>query len=58
MMEKWYNVNQVAEKFQVDPQTVRIWLRDGKLKGTRLGERGRWRVTESALINFANEKYS
>ena len=30
-------VTEVAERLRVHPETVRIWLRQGKIKGTRLG---------------------
>jgi len=28
-------VPEVAELFEVDPETVRVWFREGKLKGRR-----------------------
>jgi excisionase family DNA binding protein len=41
---------QVAERLQVRPRTVREYLRNGKLRGTRLMKA--WRVTEDALEEF------
>ncbi len=47
-MEKHLTVKGVAELLQVHPQTVREWLRDGKLEGVKFGARS-WRVPMSAL---------
>ncbi len=41
----------VAEILDVNPATVRTWLRDGTLKGVKIGGR-MWRVTEKDLKNF------
>ena len=35
--EPMLTVAEVAERLRVHPETVRIWLRQGKLKGVRLG---------------------
>jgi len=51
--EKWLTVQQVAELLQLHPETVREWLREGKLEGVRLGERRTgWRIPESAVARF------
>lgn len=51
-------VTDVSERLNVHPKTVRRWLRDGRLKGTKLptGQwgRGAWRVTEEDLREFLN----
>lgn len=45
-----YTVEQVATRLQVHPQTIREWLRLGKLKGTRLGgTKAGWRVPVSEV---------
>src|SRR5207247_97965 len=36
---EFYNVLQVAHVLQVDPETVRRYVRSGKLKATKLGGR-------------------
>lgn len=46
--DPWLTVNQVAEQLQVDPQTVRIWLNEGRLAGYKAGAR-RWRVRQSEV---------
>lgn len=40
----YVNTGQVAEMLQVDPQTVRMWVKDNKLPTpVRLGRRMLWR---------------
>jgi excisionase family DNA binding protein len=48
-------VEQAAERLQAHPQTVRKWLRDGKLKGvmpggTKLG----YRIPEAEIERMLN----
>lgn len=50
------STQQIAEMFSVKRKTVEGWIRDGLLKGTKIGGRY-WRVPESEMIRFANEKY-
>jgi excisionase family DNA binding protein len=46
-MEQMYTVEEAATQFHVSDQTVRQWLRTGKLKATKLGRR--WLIAESAI---------
>jgi len=39
MPEKFITVQHAAEQLQVHPQTVRLWLREGKLRGRLIGGR-------------------
>ena len=50
MGEKLYTVEQAAEQLQVDPESIRIWLRSGKLKGNKVGRL--WRIKERDLEAF------
>ena len=50
-MEKLYTIKQVAEIFSVHANTVRRWIREGKLKTIKL-EVGTERITESELKSF------
>jgi excisionase family DNA binding protein len=45
MDDRVLTVNQVAQRLQVDVQTVRRWLRSGDLVGIPFGGRTGWRVT-------------
>jgi hypothetical protein len=40
----------------VDPETVRRWLRAGKLHGMLLSQQGGYRVAESELQRFIAER--
>jgi excisionase family DNA binding protein len=50
---KLLTVDQVAERLQVHPETVRRWLRGGWLRGVRLGgSKLGYRVSEDELERF------
>lgn len=38
-VEKWVNLEDIAEYLSVSKDTIRIWLRDGKLPIRRAGKR-------------------
>jgi excisionase family DNA binding protein len=48
MMEMLLTVEQAATRLQVDPETIRVRLRRGSLRGLKAGKL--WRVPESALM--------
>jgi excisionase family DNA binding protein len=48
--ERYFTVQQVAERLQVNEQTVRRWLREGTLAGVRLA--GQWRMTDADVREF------
>jgi excisionase family DNA binding protein len=50
--ERWFTVEQIADLLQVHPETVRSWLRSGRLKGRAFGGKTGWRVRESELNAF------
>ena len=56
MTERVLTVNQVAERLQVNVQTVRRWLRNGELIGTPIGGRTGWRVAESEIQAFLDRR--
>ncbi len=47
---KYLSSEQIAESLNVSAQSVRAWLRKGKLKGVKVGRL--WRVRESDLEGF------
>jgi excisionase family DNA binding protein len=53
--ERWLNVAQVAARIQVHPETVRQWLREGKLAGTLISRRAGWRVQQAEVDRFLRE---
>ncbi len=54
--EELLTVKQVAERLKLHPETVRTWLRDGRLRGRRLSDRMGWRVPAGELRRFINEE--
>ncbi len=52
-MEKLLTVEQASAVLNVHGETVRQWLRSGKLRGVKMGHRS-WRVPEGALRELAN----
>lgn len=53
MEDRYLTPEEVAERINVKPATVRGWLRDGTLKGAKFGRV--WRVRESELQRFIRE---
>ena len=52
MHEEWFTVEQIARRLQVHPDTVRRWLRDGRLRGRNFGGKTGYRVRASELEAF------
>jgi excisionase family DNA binding protein len=52
MEQEWLTVAQVAELVQVHPETVREWLRTGRLRGHLISRRGGWRVRRAEVERF------
>ncbi len=42
-------VREFAEKLRVKEETVRRWLRAGKIRGVHLGDRAGWRIPASEV---------
>lgn len=51
---KFYKIPEVAEALKVTPQTVRTWIKEGKIKSQRIGRP--IYITESNLKEFLNSK--
>jgi len=43
--------------FDVEPATVREWLKSGDLKGIKIGKGHYWRIPLSAAQDLATRKY-
>jgi excisionase family DNA binding protein len=54
MQDQLYTVDEVADRLHVHPETVRRWLRSGRLEGVKLSASGvgSYRVPESAVAKF------
>ena len=51
---KSYNVKEIAEMLNTNPETVRRWIRDKKLDATIVSKKGGHIVYEAALREFLN----
>src|SRR5262245_28402690 len=51
MDQHLYTVEEVAEKLKLNVRTVRLYLREGKRKGARIGKQ--YRITQGDLDAFA-----
>lgn len=47
-----YTVPELVKLFRLNPQSVRNYLKDGRLKGRKVGTK--WLVTEEAIREFLN----
>jgi len=50
--DRWLTVAQVAEELQVHEETVRRWLRQGRLEGHNFSGRTGYRIRQSAVVAF------
>ncbi|MDY6826520.1 MAG: helix-turn-helix domain-containing protein [Bacillota bacterium] len=55
--ERYYSPDEVAEKYNVSGVVVRKWLREGKLKGFKLGGKI-WRIPEAELDRFVQDGFT
>lgn len=53
--EKTFTPEEVADKLRLSVETVRRWLRSGRLKGKKLGPKT-WRIAESDLDSLGSGK--
>jgi excisionase family DNA binding protein len=48
--EPLYTVKEVAERLRLNPETIRVWLRSGRLRGVLLGGRkSGYRIPDSEV---------
>ncbi len=48
--EQLLTVKEVAEQLKLHPETVRNWLREGRLRGTQIGgTKSGWRIPQSEV---------
>ena len=54
--ERLLTVKEVADRLQANPQTIRKWLREGKLHGSMPGgEKLGYRIPESEVTRILEE---
>lgn len=52
-MKDFYSVNELAEQLGVTTRSIRNYLHEGKLKGTKVG--GQWKFSERNLLSSYTE---
>jgi excisionase family DNA binding protein len=51
--DRLLTVHEAAERLRLDPETIRRWLRDGRLSGVWLGsDKAGWRISQADLEAF------
>lgn len=56
--ETWMTVDEVADLFKVNPETVRRWIRNQELEVLNLGSRsGGYRIRRSDVDAFARKRF-
>ena len=55
-MSEIYTPNEVAKKLKVSEQTIRRYLREGKLEGFKIGNN--WRIKEQSFLKFIENQTS
>jgi acetyl-CoA synthetase len=53
MDNQYFTPEEFARKISVHPQSVRLWLREGNIKGVKLGRI--WRIPESEAQKFLSQ---
>lgn len=56
--DRLLTVTEVAKYFRVEPESVRRWLREGKLLGINLGRGPGWRIRLGDLEAFIAERHT
>jgi len=49
------SVREVSKKLQLSRETVRTWIRNGRLKATQLQSGGKYQISEEDLREFLRE---
>jgi excisionase family DNA binding protein len=58
MEGEWLTVSQVAKRLQVHEETIRRWLRQGRLEGHNFSGRTGYRINSSALERFLEAEFA
>lgn len=53
MPERFYSAEELAEYLKLGPQTVRAWIREGKVKAIKFGRS--WRIADDELKRILAE---
>jgi len=51
----FYTTAQIAQLLEIGEEAVKVYLREGAMKGAKLG--GRWRVSQTQLREFVQDQF-
>jgi excisionase family DNA binding protein len=56
--DDWWSVTQVAREFSVDPETVKRWIRRGRLKAAKPGgtRNSKWLIDQAEVDRLAAQR--
>ncbi len=55
-LEQLLTVDEVAEKLKIHPETIRRWLREGRLDGYRISRKGGWRIRQESVTRMLEDE--
>ena len=47
---QWLSIEEAAARLELHPKTVRTYIKDKKLRATKVGNK--WRITEAAIQEY------
>jgi excisionase family DNA binding protein len=53
-IEELLTTEEAIKILKIHPKTIRLWLREGKIKGVKIGKE--WRIAKSSLLEFIQQK--
>lgn len=54
--DRWLTIEEITQMLSVHEQTVRRWIREGQLPGVLLGRKAGYRIRESDLNAFLENR--
>ncbi len=54
--EHWHTVEELAKRWQVNPETVRRWIRTREITALFLGRKAGYRVSLDEVLRFERER--
>ena len=52
----WLKVTDVAKELSVHPETIKRWIREGRLAAVKTSANGNWRISDEELSRFIERR--
>ena len=52
----WLKVTDVAKELSVHPETIKRWIRAGRLVAVKMNANGNWRISDEELRRFIERR--